>query len=173
VKGNNISIEPLSRQTRKEATQLVDRVFPQQGMEPAWIAFRASLGEKPFVWLTRWAGVDFLRYWVALYHGKVVGVTGIYTYNKDRESIWGGWTCIDPECSRGISRTGGLLFHKAYAEAKKTSRKYLKLYTSDDPAQTAANKIYAKVGFEEIDTESLEGTKHQKRILRLNLLDNI
>jgi hypothetical protein len=171
MKANTITIEPLSRQTRKEATQLVDRVFPRQGTEPAWIGFRASLGEKPYAWITRLAGVDFLKYWVAIYNGKVVGITGIYAYKKDTDSIWGGWTCIDPEHSRGISRAGGLLFHKAYNEAKKSGRKYLKLYTCDDPALAAANKIYDKVGFEEIAAESIKGTKRTKRILRLSLQD--
>ncbi|HOP40401.1 MAG TPA: GNAT family N-acetyltransferase [Geobacteraceae bacterium] len=172
IKANSITIEPLSKQTRKQAIQLVDRVFPRQGMEPAWVGFRASLGEKPYAWITRLVGVDFLKYWVATYKEKVVGITGIYAYKKDNNSIWGGWTCIDPEYSLGISRAGGLLFHKAYDEAKKSGRKFLKLYTCDDPALAAANKIYDKVGFEEIATEPIKGTKFTKRILRLSLQDS-
>lgn len=172
VKADTITIEPLSKQTLKQAIQLVDRVFPRQGTEPAWFEFRASLGEKPYAWITRLFGVDFLKYWVATYKGKVVGITGIYAYKKDNDSIWGGWTCIDPEYSQGISRAGGLLFHKAYDEAKKCGRKFLKLRTSDDPSVAAANKIYDKVGFKEIATKPIKGTKFTKRILRLSLQDS-
>ena len=168
-KQNEISIEPLSRITLHDATKLVNKVFHKQGMEPAWIGFRASLGIQPYSFIVKMSGFDFLRYWVAVDKGRVLGVTGIYTYRKDKEAVWGGWTCVEPDIMGSLSRVGFLLIKRAFQEAKELKRKYIRVYTSTSPTEEAVNSIYERIGFKVFRTKPFKGTPYTIKYMELDL----
>jgi GNAT superfamily N-acetyltransferase len=154
--GNStFSIEPLSNSTVKEASRLVKRILPNQGLENASIAFNASLAfdEKRFTaiiykLLLNTYGVSELHYWVVVDEKSqhVVGTTGLYCYKKDAyDADWIGWMCVHPSVrGHGI---GSKLVDLSVAKARNRNKKYLRLYTSDNSNEAAANRIYEKKGF--------------------------
>jgi ribosomal protein S18 acetylase RimI-like enzyme len=76
----------------------------------------------------------------------VLGVIGLYARTEDRhEANWLGWFCVAPE-ARGL-RLGQHLLDHAVAEARTTGRRLLRLYTSSDPNEDAAQIVYERNGF--------------------------
>lgn len=156
----HIKIVPLSPATLKPALALITDTFQltpdevptlelEEAVEPG--RHTAALVEK---------GVCDPCYWVALYHGHVAGVTGIYFNPLDRhEAVWGGWTAYDPKLRSSVSRAKMLMLDKMLIEARATGRRLLRLYTSTLPAETAANRLYDRAGLKVYRTEPLpDGT---------------
>ncbi len=154
--GNTIfSIEPLSRSTIRESIKLVKRILPEQGLENVSIAFNASLAFEEsgiktlfYRFLLNSYGINELHYWVVIHEKSqsVVGTTGLYCHSKDtHEADWVGWMCVHPDFrGHGI---GSKLVNFSITKAKERGKKYLRLYTSDDPNEAAANRIYEREGF--------------------------
>lgn len=152
----HIKIVPLSSATLKSALALITTTFsltpdevPKLELEEAVEPGRhtAALAEK---------GISDPRYWVALYHGHIAGVTGIYYTPLDRhEAVWGGWTAYDPKLRSSVSRAKMLMLEKMLIEARATGRRLLRLYTSTLPTEAAANRLYDRVGLKVYRTEPL------------------
>ncbi|MHC4517723.1 MAG: GNAT family N-acetyltransferase [Planctomycetota bacterium] len=145
----DIRIEHLEDDRLEAARKLVWRVFPQQSL-PERLSFWAIVNRRsPFVhWLTAWAGVaDFLDLWGAIDSetGTLLGTTGLYVCTHDAtEAVWLAWFCVAPEARRqGI---GSQLLDFSIAQAKRTGRQYLRLYTSDRPVEAAAQILYESRG---------------------------
>jgi GNAT superfamily N-acetyltransferase len=141
-------IEPLSFKTLLPALRLVDRVFERhgQGKERADFFFTASLFGGGKFYLRR-KGYPFVQYWVVRDKatGKIYGTVGLYTRTDDPDAYWGGWMCVDPK-ERGKA-VGHELALKALSEARrKGDRKYVRLYTSTDPAESRAQEMYDRMG---------------------------
>lgn len=151
-----VRIVPLSPATLRQALDLISTTFSltldevpilelEEAVEPG--RHTAALAEK---------GISDPCYWVALYHGHVAGVTGIYFSPQDRhEAVWGGWTAYDPKLRSSVSRAKMLMLQKLVAEAHATGRKLLRLYTSTLPAEAAANRLYDHAGLKVYKTEPL------------------
>ena len=150
-----IIIEPLSKKTLAKACKLTLRVFHSDinddDYPPKWL--KASLDyqkNKKFD-----LDVKDLVYWAALDDkDKVVGIVGIYTLKYDeKEAYWLGWYCVDLKSRRkGIGR---LLLNFVIAKAKKDGKKWLRLYTSNEPNEKRANEIYDKLGFKPIKDKKI------------------
>lgn len=81
--------------------------------------------------------------------GKVIGTTGLYRYRKDAaEALWVAWFCVAPE-ARGMGVGQQLINHTVQLAIKNGYRK-LRLYTSTDPNEEAAQRLYEKNGFQEV-----------------------
>lgn len=81
--------------------------------------------------------------------GNVLGTTGLYCYNRDfDEAVWVGWFCVDPR-ARG-RRIGQALIEHTVARARDAGYQLIRLYTSTDPNEAAAQHFYEKNGFVEI-----------------------
>jgi ribosomal protein S18 acetylase RimI-like enzyme len=96
---------------------------------------------------------ELINFWVAIdENSNVVGITGIYSYLKDREdAIWLAWFCVDPEQrGKGI---GKKLIEYTLDVTKKYNKKYFRLYTSSDPNEAAAQYLYEKYGFKIVKEE--------------------
>jgi len=140
-------IEPLSSGTLEEAKKLVNKVFPLQTEEEnsdKWLTFSLEQREK-----NQDAGREYSNkpgYWVFLKGKKVVGIIGLYEYGRNAKNVsWLGWFCVDPAFrKRGI---GSELLEYAIAAAKKSGKKRLRLYTTNDPNEADAQKLYEKYGF--------------------------
>ena len=141
-------MEPLSKTTLDEATNLRDRVFTYiDDIEK--LTFIASLNRAEYQQIYRENEIETMQYWVARDKTelKVIGFTGIYTEPKDNEdSCWLGWFCIDPKY-RGIG-FGKELLEFSIDRAKELSKKYLHLYTYDSKEYQPAINLYKQYGFE-------------------------
>lgn len=135
-------IRPLSPATRRRAKALIRRVFTDE--EPLDLLNIALLGT-PFQIVSRLYGVSDQRVWTALSPGgEVLGVTGLYAVAGDREALWLGWFCVAPEArGQGI---GGALLDFSIAEARRSGRRLLRLHTSTDAGERAAQALYDSRG---------------------------
>jgi ribosomal protein S18 acetylase RimI-like enzyme len=89
----------------------------------------------------------------------VLGTTGLYQYKRDaQEAMWVSWFCVDPKArGKGI---GQKLIEHTICLAAQAGVQRLRLYTSTDPNEEAAQRLYEKNGFKEIRREKgLFGTK--------------
>jgi GNAT superfamily N-acetyltransferase len=165
------SIDPLSWQSLISALNLLNRVFPReaQGGERPVVFFTASLCSVGRL-LLRWRGYPFVRYWVARDNetAAVIGTVGLYTKVGDGEAYWGGWMCVDPE-ARGKS-LGMMLAYRALVEATiMGDRKYVRLYTSTDPNEAAAQIMYDQMGLQVYRVEDEPGTDYKRLYRQMEL----
>jgi ribosomal protein S18 acetylase RimI-like enzyme len=79
----------------------------------------------------------------------VLGTTGLYRYKKDCDkAVWVAWFCVDPKArGRGV---GQALIDHTVARARVAGFRLIRLYTSTDPNEAAAQRLYEKNGFVEI-----------------------
>ena len=148
-----MEIIPLSKETADQAIALVQRIFASTSNEDIRTAFEGGLGNRKAY--SRWK-ISQLKYWVIV-EKKVIATTGMYELLDDNDSYWVGWMCVDPEFRRrGLGRK---LLEFVVDLAKKAGKKYVRLYTSTDPNEAAAQKLYEKRGFKEYKREpEPEGT---------------
>lgn len=80
---------------------------------------------------------------------NVLGTTGLYRYRRDAdEAVWVAWFCVDTEArGRGI---GQKLIDHTVAVAQAAGFDRIRLYTSTDPNEEAAQRLYDKNGFREV-----------------------
>lgn len=159
----SITIRPLSQSTLREAVDLLTKIFPVQDPdEYAKIWFPASLDKRKYKAFFERAGITEARYWVAIAKGRVVGTIGLYSYKKDeREAYWMGWLGVDPMYrGRGI---GVKLVEFSINMARKSGKKFIRLYTSNDPNEAKAQDLYEKYHFGIIDTQA--GINHPYNII--------
>ena len=97
------------------------------------------------------AGVkDLVAFDVYVDEGDLVlGTTGLYRYRKDLETaVWLAWFCVDPRArGRGI---GQALLDHSVARARDAGFSLLRLYTSTDPNEASAQRLYERNGFIEV-----------------------
>jgi len=80
---------------------------------------------------------------------RVLGTTGLYRYKRDfHQAVWVAWFCVDPKArGRGVGRA---LIEHTVARARDAGFGLIRLYTSTDPNEAAAQRLYEKNGFMEI-----------------------
>jgi len=171
-----IKIEALTQRTLKEAVDLVNIVFPDQGEEPANIGFPASLNPEKYkdflsktqILLSK-IQIPELRYWVAIDDsGRVVGTIGLYCYEKDKEeAYWLGWFCVDPATRK--QGVGTRLLRFCIEKTKKQGKKFLRLWTTTDPNELDAHRLYEKYGFKLVREEQFGDTALKKLYYELKL----
>jgi len=145
-------VKQLDAATLPQARALVNRVFPSQGVSERLsflvIAHRQSWWASV---LMRLFGVSaMLDFFVAVDDkGDVIGTSGLYSYVKDEhEAAWAAWFCVAPESRRmGV---GSALLDHTIEQARTRGLKYLRLYTSEDPNERAAQALYEKKGLKTI-----------------------
>ena len=140
---------------------MAHKVFPLDvaGDNPPERGFRKSLSNEAN--LKSWKGPERvlfrLNYWVLLDEtNKVIGVTGLYAFKETLDEVWLAWYCLDPEVrGQGLGRK---LLLWTMDKARLEGYSIFKLYTSTDPNEAAAQKLYESLGLkvvkEEKDSES-------------------
>ena len=90
-------------------------------------------------------------YWVAVVDdNKVVGITGLYIKDTDnKNTVRLGWFGVHPGYRKQGIGSGLLKF--TINEAQKRRYSTLKLYTSNDPNELNAHKLYENFGFNRIN----------------------
>ena len=150
-----IEIELLTDKTLREAVNLLNRVFQNEEEEAPGDELPASLNPKKYKDFLLETQISELRYWVAIDNtGKVVGTTGLYCYSYDEhEACWLGGFCV----------------HRDLRKARKSGKKFLRLYTSTNPNELNAHRLYKKHGFRLFKKESLGDTDLKKLYYELKL----
>jgi ribosomal protein S18 acetylase RimI-like enzyme len=146
-------IRPLTRKTLEEAKKLVNKVFPRQTKWESsdhWLTYSLEQSERNELKHGRHAGVQQAGYWVFARGSDVVGIVGLYEYGQNvRKVSWLGWFCVHPDFRRkGI---GSKLLKYAISKAEQSGKKYLRLYTTTDPNEANAQKLYEKHGLAVIE----------------------
>lgn len=150
-----ISIEPLSKENIEEAVRLLHSIFTEDvrvGEAPA-DALWASLEPKKYqAFFKKW-DIKTIEYFVAIDKRKsIIGTTGLYTLNQDpQDTVWLGWYCV--ALSKRGKGFGYNLLQWTVDEARKRGFSIMKLYTSNSPIETAAQRLYEKFGFKIIGQE--------------------
>ena len=150
-----IRIVELDNAMIPEAKALVDKVFPEQDTVERLSFWVYKHRRNPLMkgMLKLSGSMSVYRYWVALnQEGKICGTTGLYSEKEDfHEAIWLSWFCVDPAArGQGIGKE---LIEFSIDKARGYGKKYLRLYTSDDPNEAAAQFLYEKYGFKVVGTD--------------------
>ena len=145
-------IIPCSSDLLRQAELLVHRVFPSMSLVER-LSFVVIKRPQSLMGrlLMKLAGIkDVVAFDV--FHddaGKVIGKTGLYRYRKDAtEALWVAWFCVAPE-TRGMGVGQKLIEHTVQLAITKGYQK-LRLYTTTDPNEEAAQRLYEKNGFQEV-----------------------
>jgi len=79
----------------------------------------------------------------------VLGTTGLYRYKRDFDTaVWLAWFCVDPRArGRGI---GQALLEHTVTRARDAGFSLMRLYTSTDPNEAWAQRLYERNGFMEV-----------------------
>jgi len=144
-----MEIKHLSKENLNQAIKLVLKVFPyseptDEEYAPKW--FKASLNPAKYKKDFKEVSVTYVKYWVAIEKDKVIGAIGIYTYKKDeKEANWLAWFFVDPNYRN--KKIGSKLLDYIIEKTKEQKKTYLRLFTSSNPNEAKAQKIYDKRGF--------------------------
>mgnify|MGYP001575831505 CR=1 FL=1 len=158
-----MEIRPLSRENIEDAIKLANAVFPNDTLyehSPAQV-FEASL--EPAAHKDYWKRnkLKLLENFVA-YDEKqeIIGVTGLYRRKDDPEDVvWLGWYCVDFE-KRGKGYGKAILVWTIKA-ARERGFKVMKLWTTEDPNEAIAQKLYKKLGFKITSEESRKDQRYK------------
>ncbi|MCG2698377.1 GNAT family N-acetyltransferase [Candidatus Parcubacteria bacterium] len=142
-----IKVIPLEKKYLIKASKLADSIFPNEEIPPSK-AFEISLDKEKFDnFIKSKNDVKTLEYFVAIdENDSVIGTSGLYSLNSDyKDTYWLGWYCVHQDYrGKGI---GKILLDCSIKKARKRGKKFLSLYTSTNPNETAAQKVYEKNGF--------------------------
>ena len=144
-----IKIAEASGVLLDKAEELIKKTFPWMSLLERMSFWAYRRQHNPLVrLLMRLSGVSSLsNTWVAINEDEeVCGTIGLYVYSKDKsEASWLSWFCVDEEQrGKGI---GKILLEFSISEAKRSGKRFLRLYTSDDPSEATAQELYEKYGF--------------------------
>jgi len=153
----DIRIVELSEENVDETVKLIIEIFDNESSEfdypRKWLPASLHQDSEEIKELYKKSGTIDVEYYVAIdLNKKVVGVTGYYTRKADyKNTFWLGWFAVSKEYrGTGLARE---LLDLIIKKAKKAGMKYLKLYTSDDEVERAAQVFYEKVGLKIKSTE--------------------
>lgn len=155
---SKIKIEPLSKKTLKPAIRLLQNVFDYpEGRKQIKLWFTASLNPDKYQKLYEKEKSKWVQYYVALHKNKIIGTTGLYQLENEKNDVyWLGWFCVDERYRRsGIGRE---IIDFTFKEERKLGGKVLKLWTTNHPEMEAASKFYKKLGFRVVKRDKIPKT---------------
>ncbi len=158
-----MKIVPLSKKTLNEAIALTLKCFPESRPDDwdypeKWLKYSLEMKKN-----NKGIGVG---YSVVVDKNKVVGISGLYYLPHDKkEAFWVAWTCVDPKY-RG-KKLGSKLLDLMIKRAKKSKKKFLRLYTDTRENERVARLLYKSRGFKEFKRE--KDKKHGGEIIYMEL----
>lgn len=156
---------PLTEQLLAKAVHMVNEVFPDD-TAAIWNPNKSLLLSLRPQQNTK--SDTFVDYWVVLNETEeVIGVTGLYRTERDpSDVVWLGWYCVRADVRRkGLGRA---LLQWTMETAQNRGFKKMKLYTSTDPNEGAAQILYEKLGFKvvgENEGDGIDRTIFREKVL--------
>jgi GNAT superfamily N-acetyltransferase len=168
----SLTYEPLSQETLQDVIVISRDAWPddfdtQDSPEEAYLASTDHEDHKDFLQRHKIKSLEYFA--VKDTDGKVIGITGLYTDEKDLAPglIWLGWYAVHPQYQgKGYGKE---ILTWTVNEAKRRGYSLLRLYTSDDTNEATAQILYEKFGFKEIRREKEEGKKYTTLYKELKL----
>lgn len=146
-------IEAVTEANYAETLNYINSIFQVDsthivpgGIPVTEASLKASLDPESQTAYLEHAGIKKLEYFILRNQdNEIVGSIGYYTCPKDEaEAAYVGWFSVDPKARN--QGTGKALLSELESLAKIRGKKYLRLYTSDDPNEAAAQILYEKAG---------------------------
>ncbi len=137
-----MNLIPVDKANCIQAIRIQNAVFPH---ENGAVNILASMDRDLF---TERTGVVYpdhrIRYWLAEEDHAYVGITGLYSYDSDPETVWLGWFGILPEYrSKGYGRQ---VLEKTMEKAQAEGFTCMRLYTDYRDNHNAV-QLYEQEGF--------------------------
>jgi GNAT superfamily N-acetyltransferase len=165
-----ISSEEINLKNITEAIHLGFKCFPlavdRAILSLTYLAYSSDLLKKiplPEPVLKGWARLELYQ----LYRdqeGKSIGISGLYRYDQQKDSLWLGWLGISPELQgQGL---GSQLVKDLEKTALKMGVKFLKTYMDADNQDLL--RFYQKIGYQQ-QGEILSTASGKVRILQKDL----
>ena len=173
IQADLIEIVPFNQEVRASTLALIDTVFPDQSIAEKWALRLHQRSGAPLLPLL---GVLDPRFWIAQRGDQVLGTVGLYSTWRDRaQARWLAWFCVAPE-ARGQGLGPRLLTH-AKEHCRAEGFGILRLYTSTDPNEATAQKLYDTAGFRRIASRrpllwALAGSKLELLYREASLVDD-
>jgi GNAT superfamily N-acetyltransferase len=145
-----IIIQPLSLETLEPTIALAEKCFLLDfNADPSRIRTSVEAAIYPDKLTDRFRDLVVpggIKYWVALDENRVIGMVGYYILTEDQaEAVWISWYCVDPAYRH--KKIGLQLLEFIIEKAKSLGKTYLRLFSSDIPAEHRAHEVYKKRGF--------------------------
>lgn len=156
-----IKIKKLTERYLEDAKVLTNSVFRFEKIPPG-VSLEASLDKQKLkiMNLGEKNKILTLEYFIAVDgKEKMLGISGIYSLDKEKNTYWLGWYCVDPKHrGKGI---GGKLLDFTIRKARNRGKKFLRLYTSPSDDEKKALKVYESRGFKTIRRKKDKRSKHE------------
>jgi cation diffusion facilitator family transporter len=149
----NIDIIPISDKAIEKVMILCKKIFIRDDLELIKMVLEESCNIGTHSAKLKDLCIYLPRFWVAVREGNFLGFSGIYFDPNDLDSVWVGWTAVDPSAGMPAMRAVSLLLRKIASECRKTGRKYIKLLTGMTPGEARAKQLYKNYGFKIFKTE--------------------
>lgn len=166
-----IKIIELSENYLDEALKIIHKSFSSfEEYENPNLWLPASLNPKKYEWLYKKYGDLKVKFYLAIYENKIIGIVGYYTNKSDYlESDWLAWFAVDPLYRR--KGVGKQLLEFIINNSKKRKKQFLRVYTSDEAEKKEAQLLYEKEGFKLIKKELSPNKDYMIFFKELNLID--
>ncbi len=148
-----IKIKNITTHYINDANLLANGVFDSREIPPSH-ALEASIDPAKFeifkaeLFDEHGIALVDLKYWFAVdtQTDDVLGVIGLYSAEDDQEEAsWISWFCTGKK-HRGKG-VGTMLLEHVIAKTRDDMKSYVRLFTSTDPKEAAAQGLYVKMGF--------------------------
>lgn len=162
------TLEKVNPQNIDKAIAYISKIFEEDshymvtGLPLTEVSLRASIEPEKHQEYKAQRGIGSQQEYYILKNenDEIVGSIGYYTKPQDEEdAAWIGWFSIDPRV-RG-KNLGTKLLEEVEDLAKTRGKKYLRLYTSEDPNEAAAQRVYERFGLEEKRRYTVDSSQYQ------------
>jgi len=111
--------------------------------------------------------LERIRFWIARFDNRVVGVAGLYDYRGMPSETWLSWFGLLP-VMRGHGQ-GARLLDWIIQLVRQEGRAVLRLWTTDEEEYAAATRLYLKRGFAVEEYPVLPGEDWRTLVMSLGL----
>jgi len=158
-------IEELRPDSLDEARRVIAELFPWEDEHQTALAAALKPDVHGVFLVDR--RLERVRFWVARFDNRLVGVAGLYDYRGMPTETWLSWFGLLP-VMRGHGQ-GARFLDWIIQLARQEGRAVLRLWTTDEEEYAAATRLYLKRGFKVEDHPMLPGEDWRTLVMSLGL----
>lgn len=138
-----MKIEPLGAGGLDDARRVIAELFPWEDEHQTALA--AALDPDTHAAFLCERRLAQVRFWTAIFDGRVVGIAGLYDYRDMPTETWLSWFGLLP-VMRGHGN-GARFLDWIIAAVREEGRAVLRLWTTDEDEYRTAAQLYERRGF--------------------------